>query len=226
MKAPSAELSRRLNNYVRKSNGKLYAPIPHPAFANIPAKYGPKRFDLISPHLRFNNGTVLDIGSNFGYVAHRLEELGYRVTAVEKSPGKAYFLRELRDLCDRKFEVVNDSVFNLQKPDYDIVFALNIFHHFMKSQKSFEQLEQFLGTLKCRMMIYQAHDPDEPQMAGAYRNMKPDEAARFISERLSLPRIEEIGNYRKKRTIFNFIIPRLLELRSYRRQRRIFKLSD
>ena len=225
MKAPSAELSRRLNNYVRRSNGKLYAPVPHPAFADIPAKHGPKRFDLIAPHLEFKNGTVLDIGSNFGYMAHRLEELGYRVTAVEQSPGKAYFLRELRDLCERRFEVVQDSVFNLEKPNYDIVFALNIFHHFMKTRESFEQLEQFLASLKCRMMIYQAHNHDEPQMAGAYNNLRPDEAARFISERLSLPRIEEIGSYRKERKLFNVTVPRLLEVYSYRTRRQIFKLS-
>ena len=226
MKAPSAELSRRISHYVERSNGKLYHPIPHPAFAHIPAKHGPKRFDLIAPHLGFRNGTVLDIGSNFGYMAHRLEELGYRVTAVEQSPGKAYFLRELRDLCDRKFEVVQDSIFNLKKPEYDIVFALNIFHHFMKARQSSEQLEQFLASLKCRMMIYQAHHPDEPQMAGAYRNMKPDEAARFLSERLSLPRIEEIGSYRKERKLFNVTVPRLLEVRSYRTKRRIFKLTE
>ena len=226
IKAPSPELRKSLEDYVSKRNGKLYAPIPHPAFAHLRHKHGPERFDLIAPHLGFRNGTVLDIGSKFGYVAHRLEELGYRVTAVEQKPRDVYFMRELRDLCDRRFEVVHDSIFNLQNLDYDIVLALNIFHHFMKTRETFEQFEALLQRMKCRMMIYQAHDPSEPQMAGAYRNMSPEEATRFLSERLCLPKVIEIGRYRKSRKILNITVPRLLELGSYRKTRRIFKITE
>jgi 2-polyprenyl-3-methyl-5-hydroxy-6-metoxy-1,4-benzoquinol methylase len=201
MKAPSARLSRRVQRYVERQKGTVYAPIPHPAFAHIPYRHGPERFDLIAPHLGFENGTVLDIGSRFGYMAHRLEDMGYRVTAVEQSQRYVYFMREFRDLCERRFEVIHDSVFNLVQPDYDIVFALNIFHHFMKTRELLEQLDAFLRRLKCRMMIYQAHHQSDIIMAGAYRNMTPEEATGFLSERLSLPRIEEIGTY-KRRKIF------------------------
>lgn len=226
MSAPSAELTNRVRDYVSRHRGKLYAPIPHPAFSHIPCKHGPERFDLIAPHLEFRNGTVLDIGSRFGYVALRLEELGYRVTAVDQSRENVYFMRKIRDLCDREFEVVHDSIFNLSALEFDVVIALNIFHHFMKTKETFEKFDAFLRRLKCRMMIYQAHNPAEPQMHGAYRNMAPEEAARFISERLSLPRIVEIGSYRKRRKLFNLAVPRMVETGSYRRSRKIFKLSE
>jgi 2-polyprenyl-3-methyl-5-hydroxy-6-metoxy-1,4-benzoquinol methylase len=199
MKAPSAALSRRVQNYVERQKGMVYNPIPHPAFAHIPYRHGPERFDLIAPHLGFKSGTVLDIGSRFGYMAHRLEDMGYRVTAVEKSQHYVYFMREFRDLCERKFEVVHDSVFNLVQPNFDIVFALNIFHHFMKTREALEQLDDFLRRLKCRMMIYQAHHPSDIIMTGAYRNMTPEEATSFIAERLSLSRVEEIGTYKRRR---------------------------
>ena len=226
MKAPSAELTDKIQDYVRRHRGRLYAPILHPTFSHIPYKHGPERFDLIAPHLEFKNGTVLDMGSHFGYLAHRLEELGYSVTVVEKSPTCVYFMTEIRDLCDREFDVVQDSIFNVSNLQYDIVTAMNIFHHFMKTKDMFEKLEEFLRRLKCRMMIYQAHDPAEPQMDGAYRNMAPKEAAHFLSERLSLPRIVEIGSDRKRRKMFNLTIPRIVETGSYRRRRKIFKLSE
>ena len=226
MKAPSAELTSRVRDYVSWHRGKLYAPIPHPAFSHIPSKYGPERFDLIAPHLDFQNGTVLDIGSRFGYIALRLDELGYKVTAVDQSRENAYFMRSIRDLCGCSFEVVHDSIFNLAAVEFDIVIALNIFHHFMKTKDGFEQLDAFLRRLKCRMLIYQAHNPAERQMDGAFSNLAPEEAARFLSERLSLPRITEIGSYRKSRKFLNITIPRMFETGSYRRRRKIFKLSE
>ena len=226
MKTPSAELISEIETYARQHKGKLYAPIPHPTLAHLPSRHGPERFDMIAPHLGFRNGTVLDIGSRFGYMAHRLEDMGYSVTAVEVAKDDIYFLKEIRDLCERKFEVIHDSVFNLEKLEYDVVFALNIFHHFMKTREAFEQLDDFLGRLKCRMMIYQAHSPHERQMAGAYRNMTPDEAVQYLSEKLFLPRIADIGSCRKSRKILNVTIPRILEVGSYRRRRRIFRLSE
>ena len=226
MNAPSAELTSKIRDYVRRHRGKLYAPIPHPAFSHIPSKHGTERFDLIAPHLDFQNGTVLDIGSRFGYIALRLEEMGYRVTAVDRSQENVYFMRNIRDLCGARFEVIHDSIFNLAAVEFDIVIALNIFHHFMKTKDGFEQLDAFLRRLKCRMMIYQAHNPAEPQMQGAFRNLDPQEAARFISARLSLPRIDEIGSDRKRHKLFNLTIPRMFEIGSYRRRRKIFKLSE
>lgn len=202
MKAPSPELIARINEHLAQRGKRPYQPILHPAFSDLGYQNGPERFDLIAPHLEYENGTVLDIGSQWGYMAHRLEELGYRVTAVEASKTNAYFLKELRDLCGKEFTIIRSSVFKLVELDFDIVFALNIFHHFMKSQEAFANFEELLNKLKCRMMIYQAHVTTEPQMAGAYRNMDTQEATRFLSERLSLPRVTCIGTFRNGRQIF------------------------
>jgi cyclopropane fatty-acyl-phospholipid synthase-like methyltransferase len=225
MKAPSAELIDNIHDHLRRNRGKLYTPIPHPAFADMPYRNGPERFELISPHLEYENGTVLDIGSNWGYMAHRLEECGYKVTAVERAPASVYFMREIRDLCGRKFEVIHDSVFNLTHLDYDIVLALNVFHHFMKTEKDFRQLETLLGRLKCRMLIYQAHDPNESQMSGAFCNMKPEEAAQYLSEKLSLPRIVEIGSHRKAMG-FRKRFKDFIRNRSRPKRRRLFKIAE
>lgn len=224
MKTPSAELIKSIHDHVSRNRGKLYTPIPHPTFADIPYRWGPERFDLIAPHLEYENGTVLDIGSNWGYMAHRLEERGYEVTAVERSLASVYFMREIRDLCGRKFEVVHDSIFNLSHLDYDIVLALNVFHHFMKTEEGFGQLETLLGRLKCRTLIYQAHDPREAQMSGAFCNMMPEEAAQYLSEKLSLPRIVKIGRYRKmsfRKRMKNFI-----KMQFHPKSRIIFKIAE
>lgn len=225
MKTPSAELTSKIHEYASRNRGKVINPIPHPAFSSIRYKSGPERFDLIAPHLEYPNGTVLDIGSNWGYMAHRLEELGYKVTAVEHSATSAYFLREIRDVCDRKFKVIHDSIFNLTKLDYDIVLALNVFHHFMKTKEAFEQFEDLLARLNCRMLIFQAHHPSESQMAGAYRNMAPEQAAQFLSNRLSLPRVVEIGSYRKIAS-YKKMLRTILRTGSFPPNRRLFKLSE
>ena len=51
-----------------------------------------------------------------------------------------------------------------QKLSFDIVLALNIFHHFIKNDR-LPQLASCLGRIDCREMYYQGHS-DEPQMQG------------------------------------------------------------
>jgi 2-polyprenyl-3-methyl-5-hydroxy-6-metoxy-1,4-benzoquinol methylase len=205
-KPPSEELVRAIRDYAQKRGGALYAAVPHPAFSDIPFRYGPERFDMIVPHLDYRGGTALDIGANWGHTSHRLEDLGYQVTAVELNDRHAWIMKELRDICGKKFNIVHGSIFDLQELEYDVVIAQNIFHHFLKKQETFAKFEAFLHRLKCKMMIYQAHSPTEEQMEGAHRGMTPEEMTEFLSRKLSLPTVTCIGVYG-------------------RRQRKLFKLS-
>jgi hypothetical protein len=203
LKAPSEDLIRAIRSQAERKKGAVYACVPHPAFSDVPYRYGPERFDMLIPHLDYRGGTALDIGANWGYTSHRLEDLGYHVTAVELDKQNVTIMTQLRDLCGKKFRIVEGSIFNLQDCDYDLVIAQNIFHHFLKKEATFAEFDAFIGRLNCRMMIYQAHSSVEKQMDGAYRGMDAEEMARFLSTKLSLPNISCIGIYgRRNRKLF------------------------
>lgn len=191
----------------RKGRGRLYSTIPHPDFAHLPAGRGGNRFELIKPHLSPDGGTALDIGAHFATFSHWLEDAGYKVTAVEQSPLYAQVAREVRDLTGKTFEVIEDSIFDLPTLNYDVVLALNIFHHFLKTERKFQAFEALLARLNCDMMFFESHVFDEAQMSDAHRNMNPQEFAQFIAERTGLTDIQPIGHDRK-RTVFKLARPK------------------
>jgi 2-polyprenyl-3-methyl-5-hydroxy-6-metoxy-1,4-benzoquinol methylase len=193
VKPAPESLKRAIEDYAKAKNGKLYAPVLHPDFAHYPASHGESRWNLVEPHLEYPGGTVLDIGSHWGYIPWRLETLGYKVTANENSPTHFPIMKGLRDAGDLSFEVSDKSFLALDNLSYDIVFALNIFHHFIKIESRYKALEKWLGKLNAKMMIFQAHAPDEAQMVRGYKNLDGEEFARWVGERARLPNVQFIG---------------------------------
>lgn len=192
------ELRSRINDYVDR-RGKLYSPIDHPEFASIPAQHGAERFEPIREHIPSDSRTALDLGTHWGYFAHKLEQLGLEVTAAENMEQYLFFLYRLRELYNDQFNVFPHSVFELEgEVDFDVVLALNIFHHFIKTKKVHEDFADLLKRLKCKVMFFQSHDPNEGQMENAYANYNGDEFCNFIIDqapRLSrYKRIATFGN--------------------------------
>lgn len=180
--------------------GKLYAKIPHPDFADWPAGHDPKERQLIiEPHLEYRGGTVLEIGCYMGAFSHWLTDLGYKVTAVEKSAAFASAGKQIRDLCGKDFEFIQGRYSKLDNLEYDIVLALNVFHHALKKKKLFDELEVFLSRLRCRMMIFEAYDREKQPMNNPYRPMGQEEFAEFVGSHLGLNRIREIGQDRGRK---------------------------
>ena len=192
MLSASPELKERVDQYV-KEFGKIYAPILHPDFASTPSNHTDERFGMILPHLVPAGGTVLDIGTHWGYMAHRLEDEGYKVTAIEHTDRHFEFLRDIKALCQKDFKIIHGDVFDLTEIKFDIVLALSVFHHFLKTKAKFEKFEALLERTQCGMMIFQPHAVSEPQMRGAYRNMDQDEFAAFVASRLRLKSVTVIG---------------------------------
>jgi hypothetical protein len=193
-------------DYARRHGGKIYQPITHPDLSDIPAAHGDGRFQLIRSHMPIKEGTLLDIGANWGYFCHRFEEEGFHCYAVEKSSEDFYFLNRLRLAEGRKFTVVHADIFEFwEKKEFDVVLALNIFHHFLKSQETYERLVRYLQGLRTRVMFFEPHLPDEPQMEGAYRNFEPEEFVRFIADNTGLKRWECIGHGEENRPIYRLL---------------------
>lgn len=199
-------LKAAVREFMERNGGKLYMPIPHPDFEDWPSSRKPIRQDIIAPHLAGVGGTALDIGTHFGTFAHFLEDLGFDVTAVEVSEKYARIAEEIRDLTGKKFKVLHSTIFDIKQRDFDVVLALNIFHHFLKTESRFKALEKFLGELKAKVIIFQAHWNEEKQMEAAYRNFQQEEFVEFIAAKTGLTEITMIGA-EKRRNLFKLTRP-------------------
>jgi len=197
------QFRKELIDYAREQGGKLYHPVTHPDLRDIPAAYGEERFELIKAHLPIRGGNLLDIGANLGYFCHKFEEEGFNCYAVESDAPNRYFLEKLKIAENRKFKIIYGSIFDYRDTtDFDVVLALNIFHHFIKAEGTYYKLIDLLKRLDMKVMFFQAELPDSPQMKGAYRNFNCDEFVDFILENSKLNEAMCIGETKDGRPIY------------------------
>jgi hypothetical protein len=197
------QFRKEILEYARTNGGKIYQPITHPDLSDIPSMYGEERFELIRAHMPIRTGTLLDIGAHWGYFCHRFEELGLDCYAGESDTQAIYFLEKLKQAENRKFKVVRGSIFEYRdKADFDVVLALNIFHHFIKTEETFTKLVELLKRLNMKFMFFQPELPDSPQMQGAYKNFTPNEFVQFILDNSNLNEANYIGQTSDRRPIY------------------------
>jgi 2-polyprenyl-3-methyl-5-hydroxy-6-metoxy-1,4-benzoquinol methylase len=197
------QLRSQIIEYAKRYDNKVYSPLTHPDLADIPSHHGDQRFTLIRANLPFAGGSLLDIGANWGYFCHKFEEEGFRCYGVEVGSRNFYFLQRLKIAEQRKFSIFHTNIFDFwEKSEFDVVLALNVFHHLLKTEADFGRLIQLLRRIRARVMFFEPHSPEEPQMRGAYRNMGHEEFARFVAENTGLTRFECIGHGDDGRPIY------------------------
>ena len=190
------DFKKKLIFHANQQRGKLYQSAIHPDLQDIPFVYGNLRFDLIKKNLSIFKGKVLDIGANLGYFCHKFEDLGFDCYAVEINPQELYFLDKLKKAGNKKFKIISESIFEYKRTQelkFDVILALNIFHHFLKRKSTYEDLINFLKRIQTKELFFEAHKFEEKQMKGAYRNYRPKDFANFILKHSSLNKIKFIG---------------------------------
>jgi hypothetical protein len=198
-----ARIVLEVRAYARHRGGSAYQPYLHPDLADLPSDQGHERFDLLLAALPIRSGILVDLGANSGYFSHRFEEAGFTCVAVERSEKEAHFLAALRDACGRRFEILKGSLTEVGLPPRpDVVLALNIFHHFLKTERGFGELQEFLQRLEARYLLFGAHLPDDRQMAGAHRNMPPGEFSEWVRERGGFATSRAIGSGADRRPLY------------------------
>jgi len=181
-------------------HGELYQPLIHPDL-RFESSYTDQRFLIIQESLAITNGALLDIGANLAYFCHKFEDLGFDCYAVEIRPSNVHYMKKLRGIEGKKFKIINKSIFDLkEKLDFDIVLALNIFHHFLREKELYQNLIEFLGRLKLKTMYFQPHDPSENIMRNAYVNYDNEQFVRFIIKHSCLNKFELINKQSDGRT--------------------------
>jgi len=184
-------------SYTQKEGGKIYSPITHIDLQYITSHYSDKRFNIIKNNISTKKGTLLDIGSNWGYFCHKFEEKGFRCYSIENDPMNLYFLKKLKRAENRQFHIVSESIFtfcnHMKRRKFDVVLALAVFHHFLKKKETYIKLIELLENLEIKELFFQPHKPYEPQMKGAYKNFNYDEFTEFILNNSCLTKSKKIG---------------------------------
>ncbi len=197
------QFRREILRYAAGRDNTVYQPLLHPDLQAIPSRYDHQRYELIRANLPFMRGTLLDIGAHWGYFCQRFDSDGFDCTAVESSGEAAYFLEKLRIAGKKHFTVVNKSIFDYHdRQEFDVVLALNIFHHFLKTEASYQRLTALLGRLKVGVMILQTHQVDSEQMAGAFRDYDPDSFANWVAAQSGLDQVTKLGETKDARPIY------------------------
>jgi hypothetical protein len=190
---------------VTKSH-ELYQPVTHPDFADMPAAHGCEhRFQLISENVSVKSGRLLDIGANLGYFCHRFEEVGFDCLAVENHPPTAYFLKRLARAENRSFKIVSASIFDIQEirtSYFDVVLALNIFHHFIKTRTDYAKLVDLLSTLQMGELFFESPSLYESQMDHSYMKYSPEKFVDFIMVHTGMKNADFIGLISDGRPIY------------------------
>ena len=195
------EFVAEIRQYAREHQGRLYNVIGHPDLDHLPALHGWDRFALIRDHLP-QVGTCLDIGCHWGFYCHQLESLGFECTGIELSPVHCYFAERLKRAERRRFRLVQGSVFDFTDRNFDLVLALYIFHHFIKTPELHDNLVGLLRDLNMRALILGCHNQDQPAMATAYRNYSPTQFVEFVLAHSCLTRARHLGTEAGRRELY------------------------
>jgi len=192
------EFRKEILLYVKKEmNGRALEPLLHPDFVDIPSVWCDERFEIIKRNLTIKEGSLLDIGAYWGYFCHKFEEVGFNCTAIEDSPKNFYFLRKLKRAGNASFKIINKSIFDYEDVlNFDVVLALNIFHHFLKEKESYYKLRKFLRRLKAKEIYFQTDEPEEIKTIGRYKNYSPEEFVDFVVKNSNLAKADCIGEVR------------------------------
>ena len=125
----------------------------------------------------------------------QMERLGFQCTGVEHSKRTISVAKRLRKATESKYELWRGSIFDYPDADkHDVVLALNIFHHFTKTEEMHTELVKLLGRLRADVIMFEPHLSHQPgKMDGAYRNYPPEEFAEFVAEHARLDKIVFLG---------------------------------
>lgn len=185
--------------------GKLYQQLTHPDLQDFPFKYGDIRFNMIKESMSVFKGTLIDIGANLGYFCHKFEDKGFKCYAVEINPLYLYFLKKIKQIESRNFEIISDSIFRYNKKSdlvFDVGLALNIFHNLITRKRTFFKLKKVLNRLKVKELFFGAHNPIEYKGVRVYKNFTPKQFTDFIIKNSCLDKAEFIGKTPDGRSLY------------------------
>jgi len=180
--------------------------VTHPDLRDIPALHRCEdRFMMIKHNMSAKGGRLLDLAASLGYFCHRFEDEGFECYAVEDSKERLYFLQRLRKAENKKFKIMAGSIGEWPQVDkmrFDVVLALNVFHHALKTKYSCSQLATQLNRLNVRELFFETPNDADSQMKDAYRKYTPSEFVQFIMRNSKFKKAALIGKTEDDTTMY------------------------
>lgn len=201
-------LHPELNVFTYQPISYLYQPIVHPDFADFPLSPNNtcrETMKKIESHLSRKNGTMLDIGANTGFFCHKFEDLGYKCYAVENNMVNFRILEKIKRAEKKEFVAINKSIFEIdfvKTMKFDVILALNIFHHFLKTKTLYDNFKELLRNLETDLMFFSTANYKEEQMRNAYQNYSDRRFIEFIFQQTGLNKSEVIFTNKNNRNIY------------------------
>lgn len=202
-------LREEVIRHAGQHRGRLYQRVDHPDLADL--RSGHDDTDDRVPILKrafegydAQGKRLMDIGAHWAQMSLQMERLGFDVVAVEANERSAEMAERLRVAAEARFEVWPGSAFEFPRlAEQEVILALNIFHHFIKSKEGHDSLVDLLERSDPDMIVFAAHSSTAaPEMRDAYRNFEASEFAEFVSSHSGLPEVERLGESGDGRALF------------------------
>jgi len=190
------DFANKLRRYIKKSGGTSRYPILHPDLQDITFKYDHSTFSTIIQNLPLNRGKLLNIsaGLNFGYFSHRFEDQGFECTESNLFENELQFVEKLRNAGRKRFEITPGSILDTPpERKFEVVLAIDVFHHFLKTEFLFAGFIRFLKSLKTKYLVFRHNIGQDMHTERAFKHFKPSEFVNIISENTALKRYEVIA---------------------------------
>ena len=196
-----AKFRKEVFDYSQEQPKGTYQMQIHPDFQGIRSQREEIRWKYIKNNLPIKSGAVLDIGANWGYFCHKFEDLGFECFAVENNPRWLYFMKKLKEIEDKKFKIVANSVFDIKRKQYDVVLALSIFHHFLHSKILHDKLVKLLGELDMKMLFFEPHNVGQA-FKDIYINYEDEKFVDFVIKHSCLNQYKVLGKTERGRNMY------------------------
>ena len=199
-------LRRKLILAAQNDGGQLYQRVPHPDLDVIPFTHDcSARVEILKPHIDEFSGILLDIGANIGMMCHLMTALGFQCVAIENDPMRLDLIRELQKIFQVEFQIFGDSFLNFSMDRFkeiEIILALNIFHHFLKTKETHDELAVVLENISAKTIFFEPHMQSELEGLDPFRNYGEREFSEFVQERSGLSNCLLIGRAKDGRALF------------------------
>jgi hypothetical protein len=101
-------------------------------------------------------------------------------------------------MMKRQFTVWHRDLFELDRHEFDVVLALNVFHHLVKEKASYDRLARWLNRLRCKVLYLETGDTGPY----AYRDLSEKDFVEFVIANSCLNNRRLLGPTKVKRNLY------------------------
>jgi len=186
---------------------KIYQQINHPGLCDIPSSHGNERELIIKKSFDtklFEGLGVLDVGAHWGHFSQMFENFGCACHAIEMSSSCVKRAKKIRAVTGCTFKITEgDAIRGGYYDGEEIILALNIFHHLIKTEKGYDALREFLRGTGANLILFESHvHKPNGQMRNAYWKPESQEFAEFVAKESGMRKPVFLGKARGSRPLY------------------------